>query len=1062
MLSFNRQHASVSTWSPTLTNLRVWPNAWASFVFSLFAFCLSADLKAEEPFKKFLSRLEEEGLYEYGLKYLDLAASKSQLPDSIKADLPLERIFLLQESLVSIKNPQQREDRIAVIEKGYKDFLAASADHPRRSEAQTKLGDLLLQRAKTAEANSKKETDKTKSDEWLVKSRSGHTEVLELNQRILQELKPLLEALKGDKVKPNNAAGKALRDRYQAEYRQAQIMSAVMMESIGKTYPAQAPEWKSWLEKSEAEFTQIIEKTAAATEAGRRMLCLFYRGGVQVLLGKTDEARESFTRVSENEGAGIFRTWRVQAIAGIVRIESSEKVGKYEVAIERGEELLKQATANDKNEAEWIDLQLAIAEARVAFAPKIDTKDNNKVRNNRNAARELCKAILKKQSIPNPSIAEAAQKAKTMLAGLGIEIEEKVDIKLPDSRNFDDSMKAARERLNRAEELDTTTPLLAQQLAAATEADKPAVQQQLDTTNADILRDRQQGIELFRRALKQRTDKESRDDLLEARFLLSYLLLRTDQHWEATAIAQDLIVSARGTEKADKAGSFARMGLSKLLIEATPEQQLQLMVPLEQLAKKLIALSTESADAQESVDLLVKLSLIHKRLDKARQYVAMNPAKGGSGASILGQLLWADYRKAIIKHRADKTEPTPEELDVKTQAENLLQKTWAEMDPAKADKNLVSGVNTLATMYLASDRIDDALNVLEEKTRGAIALSESVQELDSNTKLEAGRILLQAWVQAAGAGKRPLVAANVAALVAKMKVLSAGNDALLTASLRNLAIELQSKLDATKDPAEQVRLAEAFGLLIEQLVTVSSDIGTLDSTASAILQIASDMIKSPTLSANGKKLMGIAESAFAKIASKPETDLIAANRKPEEIQLKLGKAKRGAGNYKEASEVFLNAIKKSPTSNLTLQVEAARNFQMWSGGKDAELLKKAMQGAEPNEKKVNTIWGWGQIANITSKRINDFEGAFFEARYNIADCRKQIAATQSADIQKKTYERAIEDIRQTIKTYPELGGDEWKPKFAKLTQELQQVLGKPVLGLNEFASPNLPAEVPKK
>jgi hypothetical protein len=37
-----------------------------------------------------------------------------------------------------------------------------------------------------------------------------------------------------------------------------------------------------------------------------------------------------------------------------------------------------------------------------------------------------------------------------------------------------------------------------------------------------------------------------------------------------------------------------------------------------------------------------------------------------------------------------------------------------------------------------------------------------------------------------------------------------------------------------------------------------------------------------------------------------------------------------------------------------------------------------------------------------------------------------------------------------MQTYPELGGPESLAKFEKLTLEIQQELGKPAIGLNEF------------
>jgi hypothetical protein len=286
-------------------------------------------------------------------------------------------------------------------------------------------------------------------------------------------------------------------------------------------------------------------------------------------------------------------------------------------------------------------------------------------------------------------------------------------------------------------------------------------------------------------------------------------------------------------------------------------------------------------------------------------------------------------------------------------------------------------------------------------------------------------------------------------IVDKMKTLSGDDASMLSNALRNLAIELQSKLKANKDTQSQIKLGKAYGVVVQQLVGISPDVATLDAAGTSIFVLASSMLKVPGTAIDGQALMGIAEEAFSKIATKPISELVDAKRKPEELQMKLGLSKSGAGKHEEAHQVFIDSVKKNP-SNLTLQMEAARNLQSWSKGTDAALLRKAMLGTEPNEKNKNQIWGWGQIGQVTSSRINDYQDAFFEARLNIARCRRQIALTENPDQRKKVLEAAVADIRRTYQMYPELGGSDSETQFSKLMTDLQQDLGRPAIGLSEF------------
>ncbi len=1024
-------------------------NCTAAILSTWTFFAVISNASADEPAKRFLNRLREEGYYEQGLKYLEISAAKNRLPANMMADLPLEKVILMQESLQSVKTPQQRDERIAAIEKGYKEFLASAPSHSRRSETQTKLGDLFLARAQSALDESKKPENVVSSESWRSKARQAYTEALELYNQVTEELKPIIVSMEGDKIKTIKVEGKdlnelkTLREQYQQDYRQSQILQAKTMEFIALTYDSRAPEWRTWLEKSEASFSGVVDKSIG--QPGPRMLSLTYLAKVQLQLGKIDEARNSYIRVAENEGEGIFRTWRVQSIAGIVRLDSSEKVAKYEAAIQRGDDALKGSTPKDRDEPEWIDLQLAIAEARLAWGKTQDEKkEDNKFRNNRKAARELLQAILKKKGTHQAR----AEKCKSEL---GIETAEKVDEKLPITKAWVDTIKVARERLDRAESSESRLSVLQQQLAAENGGNAAPIQAQIQTIQDSASRDRKQSIELYQRALRMFRDSDSREELLDVKFLLSYLHLKTELYWEAIALSQELMVSGKGTDKALKSGGFALTGFGKIISELPPQRQLSFVSPLVRLVTQLNQVDPSSKEAQSAVDYLVKLDLIHKRYDDATMHIALGKGNNsGGGASLLGQILWGEYQQAAIEHRKNKTEETPEEQGLKERAERFLRSTWDAMAVDKTDKYMVTGVNALAGIYLLSDRVDEALKIIEAPSKGAIALTNSVQDLEPSIKLEAYRLKLQAMVQAAGSGKLSLSTENVSPVVQKMKELSGADDHLLTNALNNLAVKLQSKLETSKNMEEQSKLGAAFGVLIQQLIEVSSDVSTLDSVGSSILSLAIKMQKDPGLATNVKPLMAIAEAAFSKISAKPDAELVDAKRKPEELKLKLALAKSGAGKFEEAHALFSQSLATNP-KNIRFQVEAARNLQAWSNGKDVDLLRKAVGGAEPDAKKVNVIWGWAKINNQTAARVNDFKEVFFEAQLSIAKAWRSIALVEStAEKKKQGLERALSKIRETYQFYPELGSPELRASFEKLLREIQQDLGKPVTGLQEF------------
>lgn len=1000
---------------------------------------------AEEPAAKFLQSLKESGYYDEALKYLEISAQRNRLPESIKADLGLEKIMLLQLSLAEVRTSKDLDEKLAQVEQGFKDFLTNSPNHPRRGETLLKLADLYLNRGTkflddAKDSESKPETA-PKSKELREKARPSLQQAFDTFATTIETLRPTLEQMQGANVKPNETDRLALREKLQKEYRQAQILQAITAKLIAETHDANTPEWKTRLEEADKKLYEVSEKSTGAKNAGAKYLSLLNRGRVQIMLGQIDGARETLKRVAENEEAGIFRTWRIQAIAEMVRLDSSAASGKYEAAVSVGEEQLKQADYREREKPEFQELVLAVAQARIAWMKSLDEKtEESKIRNIRRDAREALQALAKK----NGAI---ANQARNYLKDLGIEAKANEDTKLPEVKNFAEAMKAARSRLDRAEEGDATIKLLEKQLGSAPEAERKGMEDQIRLVESDAKRDREQAIELNAMALRMYRDDDSREDLAQVRFLQAYLNLRLQNYWESLAISEVLLRSGKGTETAQKAGSFALMSLGQIIESSPAERQGTLIGSLEKLANYLSESAPGSTESEQAVDILVNLALREKDYDKAEKYLASKKTAGGDKAFLLGRILWAEYRKAIYAHRQAKTEPTPADEALRQRAEKLLSDAWGNLNLESSVSGVLEGTNDLAGLYLQGGRLDEALKVLNEPTKGALAVLKTVADAPLNAQLDTYRLNLQAMVQSAGQGRSDLSGEQIDQAITTMKELcdKAGDTTMLPKALQNLAAELQGQLEANKNAEQQAKLASCFKILIDQLTGVSSDPAVIESAGAAMIVLATNMEKVPTLAAKAPEMMATAEKAFTKLSSLTPAELEKIKRKPEEIMLKLALTKRGARKFDEANKLFIEALQKNQ-NNITVQMEAARNLQQWSAGKDVEKLKSAMLGAEtlPNKKKL--IWGWGQIAQVTARYPN-FQKEFFEARLNIARCRGLIADASSGAEKQKLYEAGITDISQTYSRFPELGGPESRNEFDRLLRELQQKANKPTTGL---------------
>ncbi|MFN8739389.1 MAG: hypothetical protein ACK5YR_05680 [Pirellula sp.] len=987
-----------------------------------------ANANAEEPSRRFLDRLRQEGLSEVGLKYLELGEKRNRFTDSFKKDIPLERILLQKESLTVLQkqNPTQVDARRAQLETGLKEFIQSFPDHARRSEAQSMLADLLLGQARSAMEQVKK--DPAKMAELQTKARDSYQDAVQLFAKSIEELAPKIMELRGDRAKTPEQIEQ--RRQYQIEYRQSQLLEAKALQELGESYPADSAERKDWLSKAEKKLAELVDKTNLNTEAGTRMLSLLYRGEVQSKLGDKAGARDSFTRVSDIEAdGGVLREWKVQATANLIRLDAAEAPPKFEAAIKRGVdalELVKNRGNPERKLPHWIDLQLALSEAQVGYAKSLDkVKEEGKVRGLIRDARESLQEILKVKGVHQDS-------AKALLVDLGVDAASSVaEEKLPEPKDFEEALSQGRMRVSRAEDGKQAMEILRQQGAS---------EEDIQSASAQIQQARVQGIDRLTKAIALFKDSNSREDLLDAKFLLAYLYFNTNQFWECAALSESIVHTDRGTEKASQCGMFALASMSKLIDSLGPEDQAKMMAPMERLAKTLIANFPDGDSGRQAADILVKVAIMNKKYDDAERFVELTGGKGGSGASVLGQILWRDFLLQSEENRKQGTEVTSETIALRDRAERLLTSTWLSLDPAKIDKSLLMGVNSLANLYLSTNRLADAQKVITDPERGAVKLLETATGLDEVTKLEVFKLQLQAMVQASSQPNgSPLDASQVQSLVGRMKSLAGNDTKLLTNSLRNLAFSIQTQIESASTPEDQSRIGKSLSILVSQLVDVSDDIGVLDSAGSVASSLAMTMKKNPGLSLLSKELFVVADAAFSKISSQPAEALTASGKNKDDVRRRMAIAKSGAGKFEEAHKLLLESLKVTAT-NITLQMLAAENLQKWASNNDVELLKKASDGAEPGADGKNVIWGWGVIAAKISrdpKGMTNLRDNFFEAKFNNIEC-KRLMASLSSDAAKKSelVRDAANELRVLKVRHPEFGTPEFQSKFLKLETEL--------------------------
>ncbi len=997
--------------------------------------------RGEEPVARFLERLRQQKLFDLAVVYLDRSAAAGLLNPTTLQNLELEKIILRQESVAASKSGKDREARAQQVEQDLQKFLSSNPNHARRTEAKLKLADIWLTRAQ--ELLDKGDDQKQSAREYFQKS-------MDLFGASVTELRPILESMQGAKVDPNDREKLALRERYQEEYRQAEILQAYCAMRLGDTFASGSSDARAWLTKAKELFSGIIKKTTDRREAGRHVLCLLYRGQTLVKLGENDEALDSFIRVADITEGGAFRTWVVQATTEIVKLLSNPKQAKFEAAIERGDRLLKTAQANERFQPEWIDLQFVVAEAKLGWASKIAKEPNGDLRSKtiRSEVRSAIQALARR---PGPQ----QDRARSFLADLGVEVKDASGDKPIEIKNFADGMRAIREKLDESRDFTLQVDVLQTRRAEADEEERANIDAELVRVRSDMDSIFDVALDLTQRTIAQYSAEDSREDLLQARYYLAFILVKLERYWDAAAVADFTCRSSLGQELGQKAGGLALFSYRKLLESVGPERKANFRSTIESLSSFLLEQWPAAEESRVAVTNLLQLAVESQQWEDVERYLDMIPKDApdhGRIARELGYMRWSQYAVAVDAKKKSGEELGDADRAVLAQAQRLLELGLSELKTETLDERSIQAAVALARIYLNADRIADAQSILSRENIGPLSVARSRRELinDQRTLSEIFRLNMRISVLLASRNGTPLTVDAVQTLVHEMN--SAAEPGQFVNDLVLLSQELIDQFKQGGNVSTQTSLLELFPELMDQATQASGSIELLDWIGKSALNVVELAKGNPTLAPKTDRLASVAESAIKKMLMVAESNPgVLTDQRKEQLSILQSQAARNRGNYADAVNLLTEVVRKN-NSNLLAQLELARTYQLWGmSAKSQEYLKAALLGAEYNAAtRTSVVWGWGRISQRLASQPK-FQDYFLESRLNLAECRYQIAMLESeAAAKSKTMETAFEDVRKTVLSFPNLESKEWETKFDLLLRKIQRELRREEIGLREF------------
>jgi tetratricopeptide (TPR) repeat protein len=577
---------------------------------------------------------------------------------------------------------------------------------------------------------------------------------------------------------------------------------------------------------------------------------------------------------------------------------------------------------------------------------------------------------------------------------------------------------------------------------------------------------RNEAVRLYNRALELQDTETHIDEINVIRYFLCYLHYDAGNYYDAAVLGSFLARHYPKSSGARPGAKIALAGYLQAYNSSKPENRTFEAGQMVQVADLITKTWPTEAEADEAWMILGDLAIREQNLEKAAEYLNKIPEdspRRGDADLKAGQALWGTY---LAAHRLP-DDQRPQNLDeLAQQAQQTLERGVQRMRAVVSDSNpvtytLLASELSLAQIYIGSGQAEKAVTLLETANNGVLAMVEAKDELveKGNFPEEAYKAALRAYV---GAKKMDEAEKMMAALDARVK--QKGDDATLTRIYISLGRELGEQVEVLRnsqaDPkkaAELQTLLQGFEAFLRRISgrTEGNTFSSLNWVGETFFNMAEKLDTGGALSAQAKTYYTNAMETYQGLIDRCKSGAIQPPSGPDSLtalEIRIAMCQRRLGQFKEALYRLGGILLKNPKM-LEAQRQAAYTYQEWAET-DATYYTNAMRGGLRSKSTgQNVVWGWAQLA-VMVQRSPQYNWVFHEARYNLAECRFQMAMAQknNAAEQANLLGMAERDISIVYKLRPDMGGEEMYKKYESLLNRIQSAARKKPTGLAGLAT----------
>jgi tetratricopeptide (TPR) repeat protein len=998
-------------------------------------------VQADEPIVRFIEGLRERGYFDTAIEYLEVIRQRTDLSPEVAEVLDLQLGLTWQQRAASSRVPEDREKAVGEAERALRKFLAEKGQHSQAALANSMLGELLFERAKSLIWKAEGLDTPPERLELQQSARTLIDQAKTIYQTSADQYKAAYDAFPKFIDETKDEDQYQLRQEAESRYLRAWFNLVRCTYERGQTFDKGSAERKNTLIEASTKFEEI--HTARRTN----QIGLHAR----LMMGKCFQEQDDVGRA-----LGIYNEMlshpsqspAVESLKGIAQhyrcicLNDPQKNDHQLVVQEATAWLTSHRQQSTTATGLGILWEKAIAEEKLAAARELDPKQKETLLNAAlNDSRQVAR-------YPGPYKEPAAAMERRLKLELGEKDRE--------PRDFASAFERARGMISQIQQLSDEVN------KAADANDKAQKQAALDNHLTEVGR-------LLQLALDLKDSDSDAKAVAQARYLLSFVMLRQGKALDSIILATYCLVNDRKADP-DTALNATEIAMAAAVAawnEAPAKDRDFETRTLRDVCMKILELFPQSSRGSEArMRLGSAYRTMGQPLEAAKWYLEVPEADPQFATARIsaGQSYWAAWTQKAAMEAADpEGQKTPPEdmLKWKAEARNLLtqgidltRQKIGEM--AKPSEELVAAEVSLASILNLDGEFPATIDRLtkgnEFSVVAAIEIPEGQQRPEDGIQSKSFasltyRLLLRAYV-----GTQQIDAA----LQVMSRLERVGGSDIL-AAYTQLGIELQDELKRLKASGEAERLAQVRDSFEKFLQKVYESRNKSD--YNSLLWIGE------TYYGLGQGVSGDSTSATAYFSKAGDayseiiSGSLASAENKNAVLLRLARCRRQQQQFEEAMKILQEILVQNPMT-IDAQFEAAQTLSDWAATNDPSKFTLAVQGIK--EGSSQTVWGWTTLARrleqiIAKDPSSELRARFVEARYELSNSRRRYARVSQADADKQR-QNALAEITSFVQRYSDLD-DVAFAKFDRLYQDLQADLGQSAKPLERYvAVPVVPAE----